>query len=203
MTEEYERYLKDQRDDTMFEERHLEMGKNWMYQYMDICVKHVDSIDFSKANILDVGCREFFSYDYFKEKYNNVIKGIDIGEIGLKYTEKEGKSVINADAHKLLDTFSPESFDVIMAVHSLEHMFDIKKVVENCHKALKKDGFLYLAVPIPCHNTGRGHWVDIDDKEFVLDLLKDVGYTCRYVQSFGRGQPVRKEDETIGLFQKC
>ncbi|MBI3576824.1 class I SAM-dependent methyltransferase [Candidatus Gottesmanbacteria bacterium] len=46
-----------------------------------------------------------------------------------------------------------DSVDGIYMIHVLEHFEDIKKVISECHRMLKKGGFLFLAVP---HSSAAG-----------------------------------------------
>lgn len=45
------------------------------------------------------------------------------------------------------------SIDGIYMFHVLEHFEDTKKIISECHRILKKGGFLYLAVP---HSSAAG-----------------------------------------------
>ncbi len=45
------------------------------------------------------------------------------------------------------------SIDGIYMYHVLEHFEDIVKIIKECHRVLKKGGFLYLAVP---HSSAAG-----------------------------------------------
>lgn len=43
--------------------------------------------------------------------------------------------------------FAEKSFDIITMFQSLEHMFNLKEILENVHKILKDNGILYICVP--------------------------------------------------------
>lgn len=195
-------YVKDQEEDEIFDEEHRELGKAWSFKYCDFLTEELlKDEDLEGFDILDVGCREFFTYDYFLEKYNLEIKGIDIGKKGLDYTSQNNKPAVYCDAHKLSNKYEEDTFDLVMSLHCLEHMFDLPKVLSEIYKCLKPDGYLYFAVPIPSHNTGRGHWYDIESTSSMEKMCLSVGFEMLYSNLFPPGK-FREEKEMIGLFRK-
>jgi SAM-dependent methyltransferase len=40
-----------------------------------------------------------------------------------------------------------ESYDFIYCIHTLEHVYDLKRLLVNLNKSLKDDGYLYISVP--------------------------------------------------------
>jgi len=200
--EEYEFYIKDQREDNMLEPQYHEESKGWAYKYCDFLTKNVDKdFNYVRANVLDVGCREFFTADYFQERYKNRITGIDICNAGLDFATSNMKQILDVDAHKLLETFKPNAFNLVMAFHSLEHMYDIELVIKNCAEVLKDRGLLYFAVPVPCKNERRGHWADIPDEEYMVKLCESVGLEKVFSKVFPPGI-FRNEQEMVAAFRK-
>lgn len=68
-----------------------------------------------------------------------------------------------------------DSVDGIYMFHVLEHFKDTKKIISECHRILKKDGFLFLAVPHSSNaaNIGcMGHY-----RTFSYYTLND--YLCK------------------------
>ena len=193
---DYSVYLKDQRQDTVVGE----YLKGPVFKYCDLLSrKLLKGVDFSKLSIIDVGCREFYTYDYFLEKFKNKIKGIDIGLEGLQFAKR--KNVIDLDAHKMGDYFGSYKFDLILAFHVFEHMYDLKLVLKHCNFILKPEGFLYFAVPIPAKNTRRGHWIEIANEDEMVGLCANYGFQPVFHKVYPPGV-FRDEKEMLGLFQK-
>jgi len=199
-TDEYKEYLKDQHKDNMFEEQYLSMGKSWTYRYCNFLKNLLKTFDYSTSRILDVGCREFFTYDYFLEKHDNKIDGIDVGEEGLNYTAKEKKPAIYCDAHKIPDTYKSDWCDLVVSFHAFEHMYDLPKVLKNCDWVLKEGGYLYFAVPVPVKNEKRGHWYDIPSVEAMTKICEEAGFEKVFTKQFPKGM-FRNEQEMVGLFK--
>lgn len=162
---DYDTYLQDQIDDTL--------GSEYLTieNYCKDLIK-ITGLTIKDQKILDLGCREFHSYQFFKEAFHLEITGIDVGKDGHEYAHKLGRPSIYCDAHDM-SMFEDESFDVVMATHVFEHMFDLTKVIGECKRILKPGGFLYVAVPFPCENLHKGHWQEIKDMETFKENFKE------------------------------
>lgn len=174
-TKEYKVWLKDQQEDgnTIGNKMGRINRKKWMYAYMNLlCDKCKDHIDFHNAKILDVGCKELYTFDYFQEKYNNTnVTGVDIVLDVFECEETKNKPIQKIDAHFLADHFSPGTFDIIIVSHSLEHMFDLSLVAQNLYTILKDDGILFSVVPIPSKNEKKGHWQELPNTRTFVEKM--------------------------------
>lgn len=90
----------------------------------------------------------------------------------------------------------PSSFDLILAIHVVEHLDDPLAVLVSCHEALRPSGLLYLMTP----NADSGglrvfgeHWWNLEDpthvrffsKRSIGEMLGRAGFT-RYRVSLPR-----------------
>jgi SAM-dependent methyltransferase len=92
-----------------------------------------------EASILCIGCRNGIELDEFRARgFENVV-GIDL------FSQRDDIRVM--DMHEL--TFADDSFDVIYASHSLEHSYEVDKVVSEIAR-VATDGAL-VAVEVPVH----------------------------------------------------
>lgn len=154
----YEEYLQDQMDD------HLGADYDKLVKYCDDFIAKT-GIDVKGKMILDLGCREFHTFQYFKEKFATEIIGIDVGIEGHDYARGLKRPSIFVDAHDM-SLFGDQSFDAILSIHVLEHMYDLDKTIAECARILKPGGFFYIAVPFPCQNLHKGHWQEITDTDW-------------------------------------
>ena len=103
-----------------------------------------EQIDNMDVRILDIGCRrgegirKLHTLGY-KNSY-----GIDIGK-AMFLTDDFDKYYMQCDMHESLGF--KEKFDIVTIIQTLEHAYDAKKVLENVHKQLNKDGIVYIAIP--------------------------------------------------------
>jgi len=200
-TDEYKRYLTDQQEDNAYEPQYRDYGKKVIYKYMDFLSNNLlNQFSFFAAQVLDVGCREFFTDDYFREKYKKSIHGIDIGKEGIEFARSQGKHVAVLDAHEMSKENVGER-DLITAFHCMEHFYDLPQVLSNCYDCLKDDGYLYFAVPVPVKNEQRGYWYSIDSVQDMTKMCERAGFTMVFAKGFPAGV-FRNENEMVGLFQK-
>lgn len=215
MSIDYEKYIKSQAYDGLDYDAHLSAQKSLEeiegtieIRYIKLLQDLVPSLEYSSIKILDIGPREFKSYHYFNKKYHNQITGIEVNKSALRLGEKEGTNLIELDAHFLDSYFAENIFDIIIAIHSLEHMYDMKQVIGHCEKILKPDGFLYFAIPIPCSATidySSTHYQDITSETVVDKICIDNGFISIFSRFHGEevfmGYLLRGS-EMIGLYQK-
>lgn len=119
---------------------------------------------FSKnAKILDIG---FGAGDWLKflQKRGFTIYGLDPSEAACAAAQRQGLQNIEKgtlENHNL----SEEDFDVVTAIHCLEHDADPKLFLQNIIKLLKPGGWFGMVIPNilsweACR--ARGHWYHLD-----------------------------------------
>ena len=122
--------------------------------------------------LLDIGTRDGWMLDYLKRKKFINITGVDITVDAVKHAQKEGRNVIWADMHDL-SSFDKEGFGTILMIHSFEHCYDSKVVVDGVHRILKPNGILYVEVPLETHAAKDvAHFCNFTS---IHDVLKTLG----------------------------
>lgn len=101
-------------------------------------------------SVLDIGCGDGDLLIRLRDKYREVW-GIDIAKpridrIQKKLGSESGIHVKVEDANERLN-FQNSSFDTIIAVAVLEHLFDPYHFMRECHRLLRKGGTLIVEVP--------------------------------------------------------
>lgn len=192
---DYPLYIADQETDTL---TNAGVDDKYLDYLFDTLLPHVD---FPAPVALDLGCNRFLSYDYFRRRFpNGDILGIDLCLDAQREAIKNNKPFMHLDAHVMDEVLLPDNYDLILAFHSLEHVLDLRLVLENCRYILKRGGYLYYAVPMPSFNLRKGHWQDIPSNAYMEDLCKDVGFKLCYGEFFN--QRFRAAEEFIALVQK-
>lgn len=195
MNSEYQEYLKDQIDDTP--------GAGIDHKYLNfLLLELLPNFDYHNAKVLDVGAGKFMSWDFFKENFQNEIVGIDINRAGLEFCrEQDKKGMIELDAHEMCEKLVPNQFNLVISFHTLEHMFDLPRVLRNCLEVLKETGYFFFAIPMPSYNWKKGHWYDIPTPKFMLDLCRRIGFKEVFWEVFGDSR-FRPEREMVCLLRK-
>lgn len=197
LTKDYQTYISDQQEDSLA--MVPEVIEKAVYRYLDFFVKENTSLNFKKIKILDIGCREFFSYDYFKKKYNLTISGIEIGPDALEFGKR--KNITEVDIHFMDTVIKRNSYDVLLSFHVFEHMYDLPLALGKCRNILKKGGLLFFAIPMPAYDTRRSHWVNIPNKKHMLKLVEDAGFKIIFEKTY-KANIFRNEPEMLCIAKR-
>lgn len=104
------------------------------------CIKPVYS------KVLDIGCGVGFYSNLLRSSGYNVI-GMDISEEMLKEAKKRYPHIEFICNSIESTSFKNDSFDAIIAIEVIEHVFDIHKSLLEINRILRKDAYLILTVP--------------------------------------------------------
>jgi SAM-dependent methyltransferase len=112
-----------------------------------------------EARVLCVGCRNGIELDEFRARGFREVVGIDL------FSQRD--DILVMDMHNM--TFPDGSFDVVYSSHSLEHAYDVERVVRELAR-VGKDGAV-VAVEVPVRHRGS----TADRTEFAgVEALRDV-----------------------------
>jgi SAM-dependent methyltransferase len=121
-------------------------------------------------NVLEIGIdgdsKPGGNYKYFG--IGNNYKTLDI-------LERTGPDIIADICNNDLPS---EEWDLIIMSQVIEHIFDFKKALEECHRLLVKGGFLIVDCPFVCDYHGQSGYDDywrISHKA-LQNLLNDIGF---------------------------
>lgn len=106
--------------------------------------KAASLVDLSNCDVLCIGCRNRQEIDYFQEKRAKSVIGIDL------YSEDE--AILVMDMHQM--TFPDNSFDLIYASHSLEHSYDVQKVIAEIIRVGRSGAVTVIEVPVNYETRG-------------------------------------------------
>jgi len=109
-------------------------------EYLDLLVKKLIG-DFNPKRVLDVGCGEGELVSMF-QKHGVETYGIDISKQSLLHA----RNVVQADAEKI--PFKDNTFDLLIAHHSLEHLKNPEYFIRECKRVLKANGIVCVVVPV-------------------------------------------------------
>ena len=116
------------------------------------------------ANVLDIGCGSGELLMRLEELGCNAY-GIDVDEITSNHLRKEMN--LNVTTCDIDDgcSFQDNFFDVIIMRHSLEHVHDPVKVIQEVKRIMKLNGELIIGIPniesVMARLTGE-YWTDLD-----------------------------------------
>lgn len=140
----------------------LEKNNWWFRGRRKIFLKFLDQIDGKRKQkrILDVGCGTGIMLGYLG-RYGKV-EGIDVSKRAIDFCRARGfKNAYLGDARKL--PFPNNSFDLITAFDTLEHLKDDQAALVEFCRVLRPGGFILASMPaLPLiwssHDVEHGHF---------------------------------------------
>ncbi|MDF2956151.1 MAG: 2-polyprenyl-3-methyl-5-hydroxy-6-metoxy-1 [Candidatus Alkanophagales archaeon MCA70_species_2] len=93
--------------------------------------------------VLDVGCGDGYVSSILVG--DNEVFGLDIAESAIEEARRRGIKAVVSNLESI--PFPDKSFDVILALDILEHLFDPIRVLREAGRVLKDDGILLVSVP--------------------------------------------------------
>ncbi len=147
--------------------------------------------------VLDLGCGTGFFLAELEQRRPGAV-GLDISHAMLLVSEQyvPGARLITADAEKL--PFKDGSFDTVFCKGSLHHTRDHVRFLENCRRALSRDGVLVMSEPCNDNFVIRfaryllyrfSPHFDLGDQGFtkngLLDLYRRAGFEVTYAGRYG------------------
>ena len=120
------------------------------------------SVPPSGSRVLCVGCRNAVELNEFRARGFADVVGIDLFS--------QHPDILVMDMHEM--TFADESFDVIFSSHSLEHSYDLERVVGEIARVARRGALVAAEVPV------RGQRGDADLLVFgdVAELRNAFGH---------------------------
>jgi SAM-dependent methyltransferase len=120
----------------------------------------------AEASVLCVGCRNTVELEELSRRGYGEVVGIDLFS--------QDPAILVMDMHEL--TFPDDRFDVVYASHSLEHAYDLDRVLREVSR-VGRDGAV-LAVEVPVRHKGSDadlvEFSGLGDLRRVLEPLGDV-----------------------------
>ena len=149
------------------------------------------------ARVLDIGCGQGWQLYDLRARGAEVV-GTELSEEAARFARQELgldvrvgllEDVRNGRQRDSLPSpgFAPESFDLIMAWHSLEHLPSPRRTLTEAHRLLREDGHLVVVVPnfgsLEARVAGR-RWFHLDvprhlyhfSQDTLVRLLRSVGF---------------------------
>lgn len=144
--------------------------------------------NFKESSVLDIGCGDGFLLKKLLEK-NKSIKalGIDISPVALEKAKQNGVDCQSVDITEKLP-FEDNSFDSVLLLDVLEHMFEPEPVLREAVRIARK--YVYISVPnfvslparfqvllglVPENNTLRKGHIFWTTRKVLHGLIKKCG----------------------------
>jgi SAM-dependent methyltransferase len=110
----------------------------------------------SEGSVLDIGCGNGAILGEIRQLGSWKLCGLESSETAVSLARSQGFDVRLADATTGLETlFEPETFDLIISVEVIEHVYDPRGLLRQAHSLLRPNGRLLLTTPY------HGYWKNL------------------------------------------
>lgn len=99
----------------------------------------------SGSKVLDFGCNDGTFMEMLKDKRGCDVTGVDVSDVALEVARKKNLNVLNYDGDIL--PFEDGTFDYVLCMEVLSHVFDPSKALKEIKRVLKKNGVLLGSCP--------------------------------------------------------
>lgn len=161
----------------------------WAIRDQGICFRHKAAFELTKKGVvLDLGCGDGLFLKMLKNKNIEGI-GLEVSEVAIAKAKTKGLDVrkFNFAENKL--PFTDNSFETVVLLDVLEHLYQPHKVLKEVHRVLRRD--LVISVPnsnsLPAriqmllgripennkHRQGHIYWISYS---IIKDLLRETGF---------------------------
>ena len=118
----------------------------------NVALELVKALPDHNCSIIDIGCANGGILSALKSSGYNNLAGMDPSSACVRYIQKEcgiSRAFEGGVFCPMLtdDKSLCRSFDCVILSHVIEHIYDLKKAIENVSRLLKKDGIMYVEVP--------------------------------------------------------
>jgi SAM-dependent methyltransferase len=151
------------------------------------------------SKVVDVGCRECFTEQICKARGIECL-GVDISPEIVAHSVSKGRNVVVGDAHYLSKDIEGE-WDAVISVHSLEHCYNVPKVLNEFRNTVRDSGYIAIRIPIQEDITVQPLLVENAEKSDVglpahyavfkpdsfKGALKDAGFKILFCESLKVG----------------
>lgn len=162
------------------------------------------------GTVLDVGCGDGLLLQMLKEQGIEA-KGVDISDVAVEVCTQKGFTVLKNDFTTDALPFGEGSFDTVIALDVLEHVYNPEKLLSEMHRVSNSD--VVISVPnfasLPARiqvllgrvpennrpNKGHLYW-------FTWKVLKDVLAKEHFVIEEGRFNTIWERVPVLGLMTK-
>ena len=96
---------------------------------------------------VDIGCRDGYLIDILKQNGFDDAEGVESCREAVDVCIERGFTVYMIDAQEM-PIFDSESVDFFFAIHTLEHLFEPGKCVDEMYRILKPNGMVLIEIPV-------------------------------------------------------
>jgi 2-polyprenyl-3-methyl-5-hydroxy-6-metoxy-1,4-benzoquinol methylase len=172
--------------------KNLNLWRSFSYKIILLIRKYKEN---NNLRVLDLGSNIGIFVDLARKEGWNAT-GIDVDKRAIEIGKKKFKVDLR-DISLEKTNFIKEEFDVVLLLHTLEHIYELKQLIHKIKQIMKKDGILIIQVPninglpVKIQHLRRKSWYGYDfshhlwhfQPETLIDLLIENGFEIREIDT--------------------
>ena len=172
--------------------RRQDRALRWLKSSVPGCLKG--------RKVLDVGSRTGYGVRKIKETYGALVEGIELVPEVAEYARNVNQLPVKAgDARRL--PYRDAEWHVVTCIHTLEHVPEPEKAIQEMLRVLIPGGWLFIAVPVEDAPSKRyAHNVCFKDEQALLDMIGK--YPVDNIKSAVRGLSPKPNQEILLVCRK-
>jgi len=159
-------------------------------------VSHIKQYEFAatyfkNGTVLDAACGTGYGSEILRYN-NNVVVGLDIRSENVKFAKKNYPyNTYFVGNVEDLSRFNDSTFDAIVSIQTIEHLWHPKKAIEDFHRILKDNGQLLGAIPVNCkhemcsQSKAPNRYFFCDCKRLLFPTFKHVTWFFHDIKTNG------------------
>ena len=139
---------KKQHDEFCAELRSVDCEKSWFQQ----CARIIQNLGMRKFRVLDVGCGNGEMLSIMSDQFDSEVVGLDYSEHHLRAAQSRSFGTIkcnfdNDDEVDRVGSENEDSFDLVVSLEVIEHIFGTDRFLMLCHRVLRPSGLMIISTP--------------------------------------------------------
>lgn len=114
--------------------------------YQEKAFKLFRELDLKKPRFVELGCADGGFAQFLAEKCDAIAYGMDITPMSIEQAKNKGVRATLGDLSKKFK-FESSFFDAVIALETIEHIFDTDLFLEEIERILKNGGYCILSTP--------------------------------------------------------
>ena len=169
----------------MYSDKHGGVSEDEAKKYNEQ-IDRIEKYISKDANILEIGCGKGGLLMNLKKRGFNNLCGLDVSNFQKNILIENNIEYINSsffDMHKI-----DKKFDCIISSQVIEHIYDLKTLVNNIYNILNEDGIIYIDVPYSSeyssHFIKPFHYFDIEHiNHFDINSISNLFIKCELLNN--------------------